>query len=73
MNLVVLSPGLNPADFYLWGYLKTVVYNPLPKTLEDLIANIQRELNEIPESVLKNVLENFKKNVSSSTVEKRTL
>ena len=60
-NLEVLSLDLNPADFYLWGYLKTVVYNPLPKTLEDLMANIKREINKIPESVLKNVFENFEK------------
>ena len=33
---------LNPAHFYLWSYLKTVVYNPMPKTLEDLMANIKR-------------------------------
>ena len=25
------SPDLNPCDFYLWGYLKSVVYNQLPK------------------------------------------
>ena len=55
------SPDLNPADFYLWDYLKTVLYNPLPKTLEDLMANIKREINKIPVSVLKNVFENFEK------------
>ena len=36
------SPDLNPCDFYLWGCLKSVVYNPLPKTLDDLIANLER-------------------------------
>ncbi len=24
------SPDLNPCDFFLWGYLKDRVYNPLP-------------------------------------------
>ena len=33
----------------------------MPKTLEDLIANTKREINKIPESVLKNVFENFEK------------
>ena len=47
------SPDLNPADFNLWGYLKTVVYNPMPKTLVDLMENIKREINKIPESFLK--------------------
>ena len=35
------SPDLNPCDFYLWGYLKSVVYNPLPKTLDELKENIE--------------------------------
>ena len=59
-NLEVLSPDLKPADFYLWGYLKTVVYNPMPKTLKNLIAKNKREINKTPENVLKNV-ENFEK------------
>ena len=42
------SPDLNPADFYLWGYLKTVVYSLLPKTLEDLMTNIKREIHKSP-------------------------
>ena len=40
------SPDLNPCDFYLWGYLKSVVYNPLPKTLDDLKA-IKNVLNSV--------------------------
>ena len=34
----------------------------MPKTLEDLTANIEREINKIPERVLKNgFFENFDK------------
>ena len=44
------SPYLNPCDFYLWGYLKSVVYNPLPKKLDDLKANIEREIRKKVES-----------------------
>ena len=51
------SPDLNPAEFCL----KRVVYDPMPKTLEDLMENIKRVINKIPESVLKNVFENFEK------------
>ena len=36
------SPDLNPCDFYVWGHLKAMAYNPLPKTLDDLQANIER-------------------------------
>ena len=42
-----INVDLNPTDFYLWGYLKTVVYNPMPKTLEDLMANIKREIESV--------------------------
>jgi hypothetical protein len=38
------SPDLNPCDYFLWGYLKSRVYNPLPKDLDDLKANIEREI-----------------------------
>ena len=31
------SPDLNPAYFFLWGYLKERVYlDPVPKTIEQL-------------------------------------
>ena len=55
------SPDLNPCDFFLWGYLKQRVYNPLPKTLEDLRSNIVRELENIPETMLKATFSNFRK------------
>ncbi len=28
------SPDFNQCDFYLWGYLKSKVYNPLPNSLD---------------------------------------
>jgi hypothetical protein len=40
------SPDLNPCDFYLWGHLKALVYNPLPKTLDDLKATMHREIKK---------------------------
>ncbi len=49
------SPDLNPCDFYLWGHLKSTVYNPMPKTLDDLKVNIEREIS-------KNFKKNFKIN-----------
>ena len=55
------SPDLNPCDFFLWGHLKEVVYNPLPKTIDDLKANLEREIKKIPQKMLKNVFSNFKK------------
>lgn len=55
------SPDLNPCDFYLWGHLKQVVYNPLPKTLDDLKANIEREIKNISKNILKSTFLNFQK------------
>ncbi len=59
------SPDLNPCDFYLWGHLKSVVYNPLPKTLDDLKANINREIKKFSKDVLKLVFLNLEKRCDS--------
>ena len=50
------SPDLNP-----WGYLKSVVFNLLPKTLDDLKSNIDREIKNISKDILKNTFLNFEK------------
>ena len=55
------SPDLNPCDFYLWGHLKQVAYNLLPKTLDDLKANLERENKNISPDELKKVFFNFEK------------
>jgi len=55
------SPDLNPCDYFLWGYLKSRVYNPLPKDLDDLKANIEREIKNISTDTLKNAILNFSK------------
>ena len=39
-----------------WVYLKSRVYNPLPKKLDELKANIVREISNIGNDVLKNVI-----------------
>ena len=55
------SPDLNPCDFFLWGYLKARVYNPLPKTIDDLKINLEREIKSINKDILKSTFLNFKK------------
>ena len=42
------SPDLTPLDFFLWGYLKSRVYQSSPQTLHDLKAAIGREVRGIP-------------------------
>ena len=46
------SPDLNPCDFFLWGYLKSRVYNPLPNNLDELKDNIIREIKKIDKKTL---------------------
>lgn len=53
------SPDLNPCDFFLWGYLKSVVYNPLPKTLQELKINIEREIKKINVEILEKLFSNL--------------
>lgn len=47
------SPDLTPLDFYLWGYLKQVVYTEKPNNLEDLKNKISRACREIPAEVIR--------------------
>jgi len=49
------SSDLNPFDYFLWGYLKRRVYSPLPKTLDDLKSNIEREIKNINKKTLKTI------------------
>ena len=41
------SPDMNPCDFYLWGHLKSLFYNPMPRKLDDLKVKIEREFQKI--------------------------
>jgi len=55
------SPDLNPCDFFLWGYLKERVYNPMPQSLDSLKENITREFKNISKITLKNTFDDFYK------------
>ena len=55
------SPDLNPCDFFLWGYLKERVYNPIPDSLDTPKRNITREFKNISEDTLKNTFDDFYK------------
>ena len=44
---------LIPCDYYLWGHLKSVVYNPIRSTIDELKAKIEREIKKI---IKKNIL-----------------
>ena len=50
-----------PLGFLLWGHLKSMIYNQLPKTLDDLKANIGREIQKISKIILKSTILTFHK------------
>ena len=54
------SPDLNPADFFLWGFLKERVYlDPVPKTIEQLKNNIRRESKKFKIDMVKRAIDNM--------------
>jgi transposase len=48
------SPDLTIPDFFLWGYLKSRVYDSRPRTIEDLKNNIIEECKKITPEMLRN-------------------
>jgi hypothetical protein len=63
-------PDLNPFDYFLWVYLKDRVYNLMPKTLDDLKVNIECEIRNIKQDVLKSAFLNFRKRANLIIEEK---
>ena len=39
-----LSCDLTPLDYFLWGYVKSMVYSNKPATIDELRTNIEREI-----------------------------
>jgi len=55
------SPDLNACNFFLWGYLKSKVYEKKPRTTEELKQNIRDEVAAISPTMLQRVMRNFQK------------
>ena len=53
------SPDLNPCDYFLWGYIKDKVYSQTPKTLDELVSNIENAFNDISINALEGAIDNF--------------
>ncbi|GFW49027.1 transposable element Tc3 transposase [Trichonephila clavipes] len=47
-----------PLDYFLWGYVKSLVYVDKPQTLDYLEDNILRLIADIRSQMLENVIEN---------------
>ena len=55
------SPDMNPADFFLWGYLKEKVYSPPPTTIPALKRKIRDEFRKIPEQMVMTSVKSMKR------------
>ncbi|GFX64415.1 transposable element Tcb1 transposase [Trichonephila clavipes] len=52
------SCDLTPLDYFLWGYVKSLVYADKPQTLDHLEDNIHRVIADIQPQMLEKVIEN---------------
>lgn len=59
------SPDLTLPDFFLWGYLRDVVYEREPTTRADMIVRIRTACERIPRNVLLSTVTHFQKRVNA--------
>ncbi|GFU99676.1 transposable element Tc3 transposase [Trichonephila clavipes] len=53
------SCNLTPLDYFLWGYVKSLVYVDKPQTLDHLEDNIRRVIADIRPQMLEKVIKNW--------------
>ncbi|GFU40341.1 transposable element Tc3 transposase [Trichonephila clavipes] len=53
------SCDLTPLNYFLWGYVKSLVYADKPQTLDPLEDNIRRVIADIRPQMLEKVIENW--------------
>ncbi|GFV71364.1 tc3a_0 protein [Trichonephila clavipes] len=53
------SCDLTPLDYFLWGYVKSLVYADKPQTLDHLEDNIRRVIADIRPQILEKVIQNW--------------
>ncbi|GFT72593.1 hypothetical protein TNCV_974391 [Trichonephila clavipes] len=59
VNWPLRSCDLTPLDYFLWGYVKSLVYADKPQTLDHLEGNIRRVIADIRPQMLEKVIENW--------------
>lgn len=55
------SPDLTPLDYFLWGYIKEIVYKQKPRTTDELREFIVSAFQSVNSDLLQNVFANFEK------------
>ncbi|GFV21935.1 putative transposable element [Trichonephila clavipes] len=53
------SCDLTPLDYFLWGYVKSLIYADKPQTLDHSEDNIRRVIDDIRPQMLEKVIENW--------------
>ncbi|GFW98682.1 transposase [Trichonephila clavipes] len=59
------SCDLTPLDYFLWGYVKSLLYADKPQTLDHLEDNIRRVIADIRPQMLEKVIENWTSRLDS--------
>ncbi|GFX26363.1 uncharacterized protein TNCV_949611 [Trichonephila clavipes] len=59
MNWPPRSCDLTPLDYFLWGYVKSLVYADKPQTLDHLEDNIRRVIADIRPHMVEKVIKNW--------------
>ncbi|GFW06338.1 SH3 domain-binding protein 5-like [Trichonephila clavipes] len=59
VNRPPISCDLTPLDYFLWGYVKLLVYADKPQTLDHLEDNIRRVIADIRPQMLEKVIEDW--------------
>lgn len=57
------SPDLTSPDFFLWGFIKNVVYAEILTTRDNMIDRIRNCCNSIPRNVLLETARNFERRI----------
>ncbi|GFY26042.1 putative transposable element [Trichonephila clavipes] len=60
------SCDLTPLDYFLWGYVKSLVYADKPQTFDHLEDNIRRVIADIRPHMLEKVIENRTSRLTTS-------
>ncbi|GFW98743.1 uncharacterized protein TNCV_2251061 [Trichonephila clavipes] len=59
VNWLPRSCDLTPLDYFVWSYVKSLVYADKPQTLHHLEDNIRRVIADIRPQMLENAIENW--------------
>ena len=57
------SPDLTPCDYFLWGYLKDIVYRTRPTNISELKTKIRDAVSTIDEDTLQKVFKNMENRI----------